>query len=138
MAFCCLNGNYNYISDKEIAGNSMQEASSTFRVWKDYLPIRPFDYNLSDDRIKAYDGQKQGQLQCLLRGWLYYSLPACLDATFTPCRHQGWGTKVLGASVPSILACFEKIVLLIVVANLFACLSPGSSCPSAWQFCLTL
>jgi putative ABC transport system permease protein len=104
------------------------------KIWKEFLPKRPFSYTfLSDKYRKLYeDEQKQGQLFTIFSGLAIFI--ACLGlfglATFnTLQRVKEIGIrKVLGASVPSILTLLSKeIVMLILLANLIAW-------PLAWFF----
>jgi putative ABC transport system permease protein len=132
MSFFVSKGNYNNISIK-IAGDNLQGGIEHIsRVWKSFLPIRPFDYQFVSDRYsKLYDAeQKQGQLFTVFSGMAIFI--ACLGlfglATFnTMQRVKEIGIrKVLGASVPNILALLSReIVILVLVANLFAW-------PAAW------
>lgn len=127
-------GNYNNISVK-IAGTDMKQGMEHLeRIWKEFLPRRPFSYTfLSDNYRKLYDDeQKQGQLFTIFSGLAIFI--ACLGlfglATFnTLQRVKEIGIrKVLGASVPSILTLLSKeIVILILLANLLAW-------PLAWFF----
>lgn len=127
-------GNYNNISVK-IAGTDMKQGMEHLeRIWKEFLPKRPFSYTfLSDNYRKLYaDEQKQGQLFTIFSGLAIFI--ACLGlfglATFnTLQRVKEIGIrKVLGASVPSILTLLSKeIVILILLANLLAW-------PLAWFF----
>ena len=127
-------GNYNNISVK-IAGTDMKQGMEHLeRIWKEFLPKRPFSYTfLSDNYRKLYDDeQKQGQLFTIFSGLAIFI--ACLGlfglATFnTMQRVKEIGIrKVLGASVPSILTLLSKeIVVLILLANLLAW-------PLAWFF----
>ena len=127
-------GNYNNISVK-IAGTDMKQGMEHLeRIWKEFLPKRPFSYTfLSDNYRKLYDDeQKQGQLFTIFSGLAIFI--ACLGlfglATFnTLQRVKEIGIrKVLGASVPSILTLLSKeIVILILLANLLAW-------PLAWFF----
>ena len=134
MIFFPGQGNYNNISVK-IAGNNTQDGIEQLqKVWKEFLPIRPFDYQFISDRYTLlYESeQKQGQLFSIFSGLAIFI--ACLGlfglATFnTLQRVKEIGIrKVLGASVPSILALLSKeIVILIAVANVIAW-------PVAWYF----
>ena len=127
MIFLISKGNYNNISVK-IAGESMQEGIEHLqKVWKEFLPLRPFDYQFISDRYqKLYEAeQKLGQLFTVFSGLAIFI--ACLGlfglATFnTTQRIKEIGVrKVLGASVPSILALLSKeIVILIAIANIVA------------------
>ena len=64
MIFLQRNNNYNVLSIK-IAGNEMQNGLAHLeKVWKTFLPSRPFDYQFLSERYRAlYEGeQKQSQL----------------------------------------------------------------------------
>lgn len=104
------------------------------KVWKDFLPHRPFEYNfLSDQYAQLYDAeQKQGQLFTIFAGLAI--LIACLGlfglATFnTLQRVKEIGIrKVLGASVGNIVQLLSReIIVLVIVSNLIAW-------PIAWYF----
>lgn len=127
-------GFYNNISIK-ISGNQIPQGLEHIeKVWKEFLPKRPFSYKfLSDNYQRLYEEeQKQSQLFTIFSGLAIFI--ACLGlfglATFnTLQRVKEIGIrKVLGASVPSILTLLStEIVILIVVANLIAW-------PLAWYF----
>ena len=120
-------GRYNAISIK-IAGNNVQEGLAQIeKVWKEFLPARPFEYDFLDERYRQlYESeQKQSQLFTIFSGLAIFI--ACLGlfglATFnTLQRVKEIGIrKVLGASLPSILTLLSKeVVILIIVANLIA------------------
>ena len=134
MIFFISRGNYNNITVKIASDNIQSGLSHLQKVWKEFLPIRPFDYQFISDRYqKLYEAeQKQGQLFSVFSGLAIFI--ACLGlfglATFnTMQRIKEIGVrKVLGASMPSILTLLSKeIVILIMVANLIAW-------PLAWYF----
>ncbi len=118
-----------------ISGDNFQEGISYLeKVWKEFLPNRPFEYQYLSDRYdRLYqDEQKQSQLFSIFSGLAIFI--ACLGlfglATFnTMQRIKEIGIrKVLGATVPNILTLLSKeIVTLILVANLVAW-------PIAWIF----
>jgi putative ABC transport system permease protein len=126
--------NYNDLSIK-ITGNQVTQGIEHIeKVWKEFLPKRPFSYQfVSEDYRRLYEeDQKQSQLFTMFSGLAIFI--ACLGlfglATFnTLQRVKEIGVrKVLGASVPSILGLLSKeIVILILVANLIAW-------PLAWYF----
>ncbi len=127
MSFFVRTGNSNNISIKIAANNLQDGVEHINRVWKSFLPIRPFDYQFVSDRYsRLYDAeQKQGQLFTVFSGMAIFI--ACLGlfglATFnTMQRVKEIGIrKVLGASVPSILSLLSReIVILVLIANLFA------------------
>ncbi len=120
-------GNLNTISIKITAGNLQDGIQHIEKVWKEFLPNRPFEYNFLDERYRQlYDAeQRQSQLFTIFSGLAIFI--ACLGlfglATFnTLQRVKEIGIrKVLGASVPTILTLLSKeIVTLIIVANLIA------------------
>ena len=119
----------------KLAGDQVQAGIETLeKVWDEFLPHRPFEYEFLSMQYKnLYEAeQKQGQLFVIFASLAI--LIACLGlfglATFNASqRVKEIGIrKVLGASVPSILGLLSKeIVILIVVANLIAW-------PVAWYF----
>ncbi len=127
MIFFIGKGSYNNMSVK-IAGDNMQTGLEHLqKIWKEFLPNRPFDYQFISDRYqKLYETeQKQGQLFTVFSALAIFI--ACLGlfglATFnTLQRVKEIGVrKVLGASVPHILLLLSKeIIILIVMANLVA------------------
>ncbi len=127
-------GGYNVISVK-IAGSNLQAGLEQIeKVWKEFIPNRPFEYRFLDERYQQlYDAeQKQSQLFTIFSGLAIFI--ACLGlfglATFnTLQRVKEIGIrKVLGASVPTILGLLSReIVVLIIVANVIAW-------PIAWIF----
>lgn len=124
----------NFLSVK-IAGNQMQDGLAHLEdIWKRMLPGIPYEYQFMDDRYaRLYEAeQKEGKLFTIFAAMAIFI--ACLGlfglATFnTMQRVKEIGIrKVMGASVPSILALLSKeIVSLILVANLLAW-------PIAWYF----
>jgi putative ABC transport system permease protein len=125
---------YSRISVK-IAGDQMKQGVEHIeKVWKEFLPHRPFEYSfLSQQYSQLYDSEKRlGQLFTIFAGLAV--LIACLGlfglATFnTLQRVKEIGIrKVLGASVFNIVRLLSmEIIILIVVANLIAW-------PVAWYF----
>jgi putative ABC transport system permease protein len=112
----------------KIAGNKMQEGLKHIeKVWKDFIPHRPFEYTfLSEQYAQLYNAeQNQGQLFTIFSGLAI--LIACLGlfglATFnTLQRVKEIGIrKVLGASVFNIVGLLSwEIIVLIIVANVIA------------------
>ncbi len=127
-------GQYGNISVK-VAGNRMREALGHIeKVWKQFLPDRPFEYSfLSMQYAQLYDAEKkQGQLFILFSGLAIFiaSLGLFGLATFnTLQRIKEIGIrKVLGASVVNIVQLLSKeIIVLIFIANFIAW-------PVAWYF----
>jgi putative ABC transport system permease protein len=125
---------YNRLSVK-IAGNEMQTGLQHIeKVWKEFLPHRPFEYSfLSEQYSRLYESeQKQAQLFTIFAGVAI--LIACLGlfglATFnTLQRVKEIGIrKVLGASVVNIVQLLStEIIVLVVIANIIAW-------PVAWYF----
>ena len=119
----------------QVAGNKMQDALSHIeKVWKEFLPHRPFEYNfLSQQYENLYVAEKkQGQLFITFSGLAIFiaSLGLFGLATFnTLQRIKEIGIrKVLGASVGNIVRLLSKeMIFLILIANLMAW-------PIAWYF----
>jgi putative ABC transport system permease protein len=119
----------------KVAGNNTQEALAHIeKVWKQFIPHRPFEYDfLSVQYQQLYEAeQKQGQLFTIFSGLAI--IIACLGlfglATFnTLQRVKEIGIrKVLGASIPHILTLLSKeIIILVLLANMLAW-------PVAWYF----
>ena len=104
------------------------------KVWKSFLPARPFDYQFLSERYRSlYEAeQKQSQLFTAFAGLAIFiaSLGLFGLATFnTMQRIKEIGIrKVLGASIPNILTLLSKeIIILIIAANILAW-------PLAWYF----
>jgi putative ABC transport system permease protein len=125
-------GRYNRLSIKLAGGNFNEGIANVERVWKEFVPNRPFEYQfLSESYRRLYESeQKQSQLFSIFSGLAIFI--ACLGlfglATFnTLQRVKEIGIrKVLGASVPTILGLLSReIVILIIAANLVAW-------PAAW------
>jgi putative ABC transport system permease protein len=125
--FQVQSGNYNDLSVK-IAGDNFQEGVAYLeKVWKEFLPKRPFDYQFLSDRYeRLYQAEeKQSQLFTIFSGLAIFI--ACLGlfglATFnTLQRVKEIGIrKVLGASVPNILRLLStEVVTLILMASVIA------------------
>lgn len=119
----------------KLDGNNVQAGIANIeKVWREFLPQIPFEYNfLSETYGKLYEAeQKQSQLFIIFASLAI--LIACLGlfglATFNAMqRVKEIGIrKVLGASVSSILGLLSKeIVVLIMLSNLIAW-------PVAWYF----
>jgi putative ABC transport system permease protein len=134
MIFLVRKNNFNTISIK-LSGNNMQEGIAYVeKVWKEFLPKRPFDYQFLNEKYRRlYDAeQRQSQLFTIFSGLAIFI--ACLGlfglATFnTLLRIREIGIrKVLGASIASILTLLSReIVALILIANLIAW-------PAAWYW----
>lgn len=111
-----------------IGGASMQQGLQHLeKVWKEFLPLRPFDYSFLSERYRQLysSEQKQSQLFIIFSGLAIFiaSLGLFGLATFnTLQRLKEIGIrKVLGASIASILRLLtSEIILLIFVANLIA------------------
>ena len=118
---------YSRISIK-VAGQDMHQALATIeKVWNEFLPGYPFEYEFVSERYKNLylSEQKQGQLFTVFSGLAI--IIACLGlfglASFnTLQRVKEIGIrKVMGASIPDILALLSKeIIALILVSNLIA------------------
>lgn len=125
---------YNRMSVKISGSDAQQAIEHLEKIWKEFLPHRPFEYNfLSEQYRQLYEAeQKQGQLFTLFSGLAI--IIACLGlfglATFnTLQRVKEIGIrKVLGASTTHILGILSKeIILLVLIANFIAW-------PVAWYF----
>lgn len=111
-----------------IDGTHFQQGIADLETkWKAFFPQRPFTYQVLSDRYNRLydDDQKQSQLFTLFSAMAIFI--ACLGlfglATFnTLQRVKEIGIrKVLGASVPSLLALLSKEVIgLVLVASLMA------------------
>jgi len=134
IVFFARPGIYSDLSIK-ISGNQVTQGLEHIeKVWKEFLPKRPFSYKfLSENYQHLYEEeQKQSQLFTIFSSLAIFI--ACLGlfglATFnTLQRVKEIGIrKVMGASVASILTLLSKeIVILILIANLIAW-------PLAWYF----
>jgi putative ABC transport system permease protein len=118
---------YNFLTVK-ISGEHFQEGIAQLeKVWKSFLPIRPFEYQFTTERYRRlYEAeQKENQLFTIFSGLAIFiaSLGLFGLATFnTLQRIKEIGIrKILGASVPSILSLLSReIVILVLIANLVA------------------
>ena len=134
MIFWQRPDNYNALSIK-INSDAMKEGLAQLeKVWKSFLPARPFDYQFLSERYRSlYEAeQKQSQLFTAFAGLAIFiaSLGLFGLATFnTMQRIKEIGIrKVLGASIPNILTLLSKeIIILIIAANVVAW-------PLAWYF----
>jgi putative ABC transport system permease protein len=124
----------NFVAVKISSSEMQQGLAHLEKLWKEMLPGRPFEYQFMDDRYaRLYEAeQKEGKLFTIFSGLAIFiaSLGLFGLATFnTMQRVKEIGIrKVLGASVPSILALLSKeIIMLILAANLIAW-------PVAWYF----
>lgn len=119
----------------QVTGGKMQDALTHIeKVWKEFLPQRPFEYNfLSQQYEKLYTSeQKQGQLFIAFAALAIFiaSLGLFGLTTFnTLQRIKEIGIrKVLGASVGNIVRLLStEMVILILLANFIAW-------PVAWYF----
>ncbi len=127
MVFLVYRSNYNAISVKISGADTKGALALLESKWKQFLPKQPFDFQFLDERYqRLYDSeQKQNQLFTIFSGLAIFI--ACLGlfglATFnTLLRVKEIGIrKVLGASVPSILALLSReVVILVVIANVVA------------------
>jgi len=118
-----------------IAANDMRTGLAHIeKVWKEFLPHRPFEYTFLSERYQQLyqSEQKQSQLFIIFAGLaiLIASLGLLGLATFNTLQRVKEISirKVLGASVPNILKILSKeIVILILIANILAW-------PVAWYF----
>ena len=123
---------YGRLTVKVASQNMQQGIAHIEKVWKEFLPNRPFEYEFLSARYKQlYESEmKQGQLFTIFSGLAI--LIACLGlfglATFnTLQRVKEIGIrKAMGASMSHILTLLSKeIVILVLIANLIAW-------PAAW------
>lgn len=127
MVFLMRRNNYNRLS-VTISGNSMQQGLAHLeKIWKSFLPGRPFEYEFVSERYRQlYQAeQKQSQLFTTFAALAIFiaSLGLFGLVTFSTLqRMKEIGIrKVLGASVGSILQLLsQEILLLIGIANLIA------------------
>lgn len=119
--------NYNDLSVKITGANFQEGIAYLEKVWKEFLPKQPFDYQFLSDRYhRLYQAEeKQSQLFTIFSGLAIFI--ACLGlfglATFnTLQRVKEIGIrKVLGASVPTILRLLStEMVVLIFIASIIA------------------
>lgn len=134
MIFLQRKNNYNSLSVKINSQEMKDGLAQLEKVWKTFLPARPFDYQFLSERYRnLYENeQKQSQLfttfsilAIFIAGLGLFGL-----ATFnTMQRIKEIGIrKVLGASVSNILTLLSReIIVLILVANAIAW-------PIAWYF----
>jgi putative ABC transport system permease protein len=134
MIFWQRRNNYNALSIKINGGDMKEGLAQLEKVWKSFLPARPFDYQFLSERYRSlYEAeQKQSQLFTAFAGLAIFiaSLGLFGLATFnTMQRIKEIGIrKVLGASIPNILTLLSKeIIILILAANVVAW-------PLAWYF----
>lgn len=127
LIFSMDRNNYNALSVKLAGGNLQDGISHLERVWKSFLPVRPFDYQFTSERYaKLYDAeQRQGKLFVAFSGMAIFI--ACLGllglTTFSTLqRIKEIGVrKVMGASVTSLLSLLSReILVLIAISNLLA------------------
>ncbi|HYI78321.1 MAG TPA: FtsX-like permease family protein [Chryseolinea sp.] len=127
MIFWQRQDNYNSLSIKINSGTMKEGLAQVEKVWKQFLPGRPFDYQFLSERYRSlYEAeQKQSQLFTTFAGLAIFiaSLGLFGLATFnTMQRIKEIGIrKVLGASIPNILTLLSKeIIILIIAANIIA------------------
>ena len=134
MIFLQRTNNYNALSIKINSTEMRRGLEHLEKVWKEFLPARPFDYQFLSERYRDLYAmeQKQSQLFTTFSGLAIFiaSLGLFGLATFnTLQRIKEIGIrKVMGASVSNILTLLSKeIIFLILIANLLAW-------PIAWYF----
>ncbi len=134
MIFVQRVNNYNALSIKITSAEMKPALDHLERIWKEFLPGRPFDYQFLSERYRDLYTmeQKQSQLFTVFSGLAIFiaSLGLFGLATFnTLQRIKEIGIrKVMGASVSNILTLLSKeIIVLILIANLLAW-------PVAWYF----
>lgn len=134
MIFLQRANNYNSLSVNISSAEMKQGLEQLEKVWREFLPARPFDYQFVSERYRNLYAmeQKQSQLFTAFAGLAIFiaSLGLFGLATFnTLQRIKEIGIrKVMGASVTNILTLLSKeIIVLILVANFIAW-------PVAWYF----
>ena len=134
MIFLQRNNNYNALSVNINSTEMKQGLEHLEKIWKSFLPARPFEYQFVSERYRSLYAmeQKQSQLFTVFAGLAIFiaSLGLFGLATFnTLQRIKEIGIrKVMGASVTNILTLLSKeIIMLVLVANLIAW-------PVAWYF----
>lgn len=132
MIFVIRKDNFDYFSVRISAKDMQASLAYVSKLWKQYLPKRPFDYEfVSENYQHLYQAEmKENQLFTIFSSLAIFI--ACMGlfglATFnTLQRFKEIGIrKVLGASVISILKLLtSEILLLVVMASMVAC-------PLAW------
>ncbi len=134
MVFFVRQSAYNNLS-VQVSGTNFQEGLNQLEnVWREFLPGRLFEFTFLSERYRNLYESETKQSQLFTGFALLAIFIACLGlfglATFnTLQRIKEIGIrKVLGASVPNILALLSReIVLLVVLANVLAW-------PVAWYF----
>lgn len=120
-------GYYNCISVK-VAGNNLQPALATIQnTWRNYLPNDPYEYSFVDDKFqKLYTAEQQQESFVTIFSCIAIFI-ACLGlfglSSFTISqRIKEIGVrKVLGASVPQIVAELSKdFMKLVLIASVLA------------------
>jgi putative ABC transport system permease protein len=119
----------------KLAANSVKAGIENIeKVWREFLPQIPFEYDFLSETYKNLYAQEQKQSQLFIVFASLAILIACLGlfglATFNATqRVKEIGIrKVLGASVSNILGLLSKeIVVLLIISNLIAW-------PVAWYF----
>jgi putative ABC transport system permease protein len=127
MIFLARENNYGTVSIKISGKNVQQGLVYLEKVWKEFLPNRPFDFSfVSESYRQLYQSEQRENLLFRIFSCLAV-LIACLGlfglTTFSTIqRIKEIGIrKVLGASVPNILVLLSReIVVLVVVANIVA------------------
>jgi putative ABC transport system permease protein len=132
MIFLIKKDNFDYFSVRISANDIHASLDNLGKLWKEYLPKRPFDYEfVSENYQHLYQAEmKENQLFTIFSSMSVFI--ACMGlfglATFnTLQRFKEIGIrKVLGASIISILKLLtSEILLLVIVASALAC-------PLAW------
>ena len=134
MVFLQRKNNYNTLSVKINSAEMKQGLEHLEKIWKEFLPSKPFDYQFLSERYQNLYAmeQKQSQLFTTFSALAIFiaSLGLFGLATFnTLQRIKEIGIrKVMGASVSNILTLLSKeIIVLILIANIIAW-------PLAWYF----
>jgi putative ABC transport system permease protein len=134
MVFYIRQPSYNTLSVRVEGQNFQQGLEHIEKVWREFLPDRLFEYTFVSERYRDLYQAETRQSRLFTGFALLAVFIACLGlfglATFnTLQRIKEIGIrKVLGASVPNILAVLSReIVILVLIANVAAW-------PAAWYF----
>jgi len=120
-------GHYNEISIK-VSGNNLQSALAAIQsTWRNYLPNAPYEYSFVDDKFQQlYTAEQQQESFVTIFSFIAIFI-ACLGlfglSSFTISqRIKEIGVrKVLGASVPQIVAELSKdFMKLVLIASVLA------------------
>lgn len=125
---------YGNVSIKIGASDMQQGLAHIEKVWKEFLPARPFEYDFVSEFYRDLYQEEADQNQLFVIFSVLAILIACLGlfgltthTTLQRVKEIGI-RKVLGANVPNVLTLLSReIVILVLLANLIAW-------PIAWYF----